>query len=688
MIGFNENGLTGLSIQERIDSVDRIFRTDGFLQSQLSFEHRPEQYQMAIRVGQSLLSNESLLFEAGTGVGKSLAYLLPGIMKAVDDERKLIVSSHTISLQEQLLHKDLETCRKLFGQVEELKKYRDFKACLLIGKGNYLCTHRLSRALRDKQSLFEDSATKELERILRWSRETKTGIVQELYPQPSAEVWEMVNADSAQCNKRNCSGSSCFYQKAKEAVSQAQVLVVNHALLFALLGAGMRPSSETPGILFPNDFVVLDEAHTVPDIATEHFGLGISQVGLRRLMLQLFNPKTGKGLLVRYGGHRMQGEIVSILEESDMFFQELRLRYLEKRSIVRMHKPEWAEDVLMLPLQRLTEMMGDLASRITDETSVEEIKDYRRRIAAYKEGITGAIQLVEDDHVYWLESSGKKKPQVKIRSAPIDVAPYLKQHLFQRKTSCVMTSATLRDSEGMDRFAGKTGAGGTEAEAVDSPFEYEQQMAINIASDCPPLNPNDKGMEIEFLWKSILFAASKVEGGTMALFTSYREMNLVADKISVPLQKEGRPCYVQGEGASRSQLVEQFKKAGNALLLGTDSFWTGVDIPGAALSQVIIVRLPFENPSHPVLEARSEACEARGEKPFFSLTLPAAQIKFRQGIGRLIRNQTDSGVLTILDSRIVKKSYGRAFLDMLPHQNVQLFTQLNRKEKFLSNPSK
>ena len=193
-------------------------------------------------------------------------------------------------------------------------------------------------------------------------------------------------------------------------------------------------------------------------------------------------------------------------------------------------------------------------------------------------------------------------------------------------------------------------------------------------------------MEVDFLADSILFAASKVEGGTMALFTSYKEMNLVADKISKFLGKQGRKLYVQGEGLSRSQLVSAFKKDGNAVLFGTDSFWTGVDIPGLALSQVILVRLPFENPSHPIIAARSDRCIALGEKPFFALTLPAAQIKFRQGLGRLIRNQSDTGVLTVLDSRVLRKTYGHAFISMLPHPDYATFTRFNRDTKFRGVP--
>jgi ATP-dependent DNA helicase DinG len=685
LIGFTDNS-GALCASNLLKLVENTFDPGGWLQSGLAMEHRPQQSQMAIHVAQSMTMDDPVLFEAGTGVGKSLAYLIPGILHSITNERKMVVSSHTISLQEQILHKDLETCRLLFSQVPELEKYRDFKATLLIGKGNYLCPHRLQRAIRDKTDLFESSTTRELERIAEWAKTTQTGVVQELYPQPQAEIWDWLNADSTQCNRRHCSPDTCFYQKAKDEVNRANVIIINHALLFSLLGAGLNPGRETRGILYPDDFLVLDEAHTVPDIATDHFGLSVTRVGVRRLLTQLFNPKTNKGLLTRYHQSGHYNAVVKALEIADDFFDQIQFQYLSERSIVRLHKPAWVENLMLLPMQKIADVLGSVAQREQDEQAENELADYRKRVLSYNKAISSAIDLEEQDHVYWIERAGKMGSNTSIRSAPVDVAPYLRDCLFQRKTSCTLTSATLQDADGMDRFAQRCGAGGADFNVVTSPFVYEQQMAINIASDCPPLDPEHKTMEQEFLCDNLTFCASRVKGGTMALFTSYKEMNLVANKISKAIQKQGRKLYVQGEGLSRSQLVTAFKKDGNAVLFGTDSFWTGVDLPGAALSQVILVRIPFENPSHPIISARSDRCIALGEKPFFSLTLPAAQIKFRQGLGRLIRNQTDRGVLTILDSRVLKKTYGHAFLSMLPHKNYGTFTRLNRNTRFRGVP--
>ncbi len=681
MIGFADSSGNHPALR-LLKLVESTFEQGGWLQQQLQMEFRPQQTEMAVRVAQAMGSDSSLLFEAGTGVGKSLAYLIPGIAYAVHNQRQLVVSSHTISLQEQILEKDLETCRTLFRKTPELSHLANFKASLLIGKSHYLCPGRLSRAIRDQESLLLPQDSAELARIAAWAEHTRTGLVQELQPQPKPEVWDWVNADSSQCNRRNCNHETCHYQKARKQMEEADVLIVNHALLFALLAAGMSPSGDTRGVLRADDFLVLDEAHTVPDIATDHFGLSLSNVGLMRLLHQLFNSKSGKGLLKKYPNEAHFAAVFEAENACVEFFNHIRYQLLHKRPVVRLQKPLWTEDLLSGPLQHIAEMLGGIAQKETDEQAEKEIMDYRRRVLSYKESIGSAIALSEPDQVYWIETTGKKRNNTSLRSAPIDVAPYLRDNLLRRGVSCTFTSATLQDAEGMERFASRCGASGTDHHAVTSPFDYARQMRINIASDCPPLNPEHRTMEQKFLVDTIAFCTSRVKGGTLALFTSYKEMNLVANTIAPDIQKQGRRLYVQGEGLSRSQLVNAMKKEGNAVLFGTDSFWTGVDIPGPALSQVIIVRLPFENPSDPVIAARSEACIERGEHPFAAITLPAAQIKFRQGIGRLIRNQSDQGVLTLLDSRVLRKSYGKAFLAMLPHQNYATFTQFNRLTNF------
>ncbi len=687
MIGFSEN-ITDAQALWLPELVDQVFKQNGLLQSNLELEFRPQQAAMATRVSQSMAGDTPLVFEAGTGVGKSLAYLIPGILHAYKNERKMIVSTHTIALQEQILSKDLKLCKQLFDVTEELSRFSDFKSALLIGKRNYLCTRRLQKAVAEKSDLFDLKLNPELERIVNWSKETEKGIIQELYPLPAGEVWDWVNADSSQCSRHHCSPETCFYQKAKKQIQDAHIIIINHSLLFALLSAGLSPGRDTRGILFPDDFLILDEAHTVPDIATEHFGLSVTNYAVHRALTQIFNPKNSKGLIAKYPSHEAKDAVVRAMEYADEFFERVNYEYLQERSILRLHKSQWTENTLALPLQAVADQLGRLAQKETNEQSENELKDSRQHILTLKAAIENAIELESEEQVYWLEKSGKKQQVINLRSAPVDVAPYLSDFVMQRNTHCLMTSATLSDAEGLDRFKAKAGAQNADSDQETSPFDFPNRMLINIAADSPEPDPNSKKFETEYLADSIEFAVSRVSGGTLVLFTSYEEMNRVATPIRKALSKLNRTFLIQGGNYSRSDLVKEFKKAGDAVLFGTDSFWTGVDVPGPALSQVILVRLPFENPSHPIQQARSEACIERGEKPFFSLSLPAAQIKFRQGIGRLIRNHQDKGVITLLDSRVLRKSYGQAFIQILPHTSYSTFTRFNRESKFQSFASR
>ena len=305
--------------------AQKIFAEDGWLASGLGLSHRPEQAAMARAVADALKTDEPLLFEAGTGVGKSLAYLIPGIIHAVDQTRQLIVSTHTISLQEQLEESDLPKCRRLFQQTPRLSAYAGFRSAVLVGKGNYLCTTRVGHALADRGTLLADAEHDELQRISEWAGQTSTGLRHELRPPPQPEVWDLVNADSSSCSRKHCDCEKCFFQRAKARIRSAQVIIVNHALLFALINAGGARAEDTRkdarGVLFADDFVVLDEAHTVPEVATEHFGLSLSSYGVDRALRQLFNPRTKRGQLGRLGGAEGQQLVEHALNASRQFFE-------------------------------------------------------------------------------------------------------------------------------------------------------------------------------------------------------------------------------------------------------------------------------------------------------------------------------------------------------------------------------
>lgn len=660
--------------------TEKVFAGKGVLVSTLGLEHRVGQEHMALSVAQSFATDSPLFVEAPTGVGKSLAYLVPGIIHAMASGRQLLVSTNTKALQEQILKKDLELCRKLFRESGSLAKYADFKAAVLMGKGNYLCGTRLREAMNGGEFLFPGGTEKELQRIHEWSLTSRNGLVQELVPPPLDEIWEHVNADSPVCNSRNCTPDTCPYRRARQLVDEAHVLIVNHSLLFSLLGAGMKPNSETPGILHAADFAVLDEAHTVPNVATEHFGVHVSDYAIRRQLLRLHNPRTHKGLLLRYARGSGIKQVENALRATSEFFACVADKFLMESEIVRLPSPNWMEQPALLPaLAELASVISSEAQRIGSGPPYDELKGAADLVSSYSGALSDCLELEERDHVYWTERIGRKQI-IKLQSAPLDVAPYLRESLFRRNTGVVLTSATLGSGDGMDSFVARTGGNGARLESVESPFDYEHHMRVFVAEGAPA--PEEGRMDTDWMAGIIAHCATVVKGGTLVLFTSHRDMHAASVKVEEKCKSLGRRFLMQGRDGPPSFLREEFAKAGNAILFGTDSFWTGVDVPGAALSQVIVTRLPFENPSHPISQARAQWHQTRGNNPFVTLTLPDAVIKFRQGIGRLIRNKTDVGTLTILDSRILTRQYGKNFLSVIPQHEYTRFTVLNMQERF------
>ncbi len=662
----------------------KVFAPGGWIEEGLQLEHRPQQDRMARTVAAALRDDAPLLFEAGTGVGKSLAYLVPGIIHAVDQARQLIVSTHTISLQEQIELNDLKVCRRLFQSHPELKPYADFKAAVLVGKSNYLCPTRLGHALADRASLFADADYTELQRIADWAEQTETGLRHELRPAPRAEVWEAVSADSSGCSRKHCEGTRCFYQQARTRIRTAQVVIVNHALLFALMNAGGETTggAEARGVLFPDDCLVLDEAHTVPEVATQNFGLSLSSYGVDRTLKHLFNPKTQRGLLRRLGGPEARQLVANALEAAEQFFNFLGATLLAQQPIVRVREPGAAEPLLDPPLEALHRLLGRIADKLEDGRDRDELLDQRQRIKGVQASLTEWLSLGEKGQVYWVERGGRRQTIVTLRSAPVDVAPELRRRLFGAGTAVICTSATLAMGGTIEPFAARIGAEAARHEIVHSPFDFTRHMRVFVASDVPLPGAQDARLALETLADYIAFATSQVAGGSLVLFTSYTDMRAVAAALEPGFVAAGRPFLLQGGDLSRTELARQMRARKNAILFGTDSFWTGVDVPGDALSQVIITRLPFDPPTHPITEARSDWIRDRGGSPFNELTLPEALIKFRQGVGRLIRTGSDRGVITILDSRVLAKSYGRLFIDSLPNPEFVPMTKITRTEIF------
>ncbi len=687
MIGLRDETASAQSPPSRAPELSaRIFSEGGWLQERLGLEHRPGQERMANAVAGSFRDDEPLLFEAGTGIGKSLAYLVPGVIHATDCGRQLIVSTHTISLQEQIDKKDLPLCRRLFSSVPELGRYAAFQSTVLVGKSNYLCTTRLSHALAERASLFDDAGYAELQRVADWADTTATGLRHDLQPPPNPEIWDAVNADSSSCSRRNCDCERCFYQKARARVRSAQVIVVNHALLFSLIAAGgARAEGAGPdasGVLFPGDFVVLDEAHTVVEVAEESFGLGLSSLGIERTLKHLFNPRTRRGIMKRHADAGFRQKIADTLDASGQFFGFLAGTLLSERAIVRVREPGVAEPLLSEPLSVLERAVAKIADSLEDGRERDELLEQRARLRALRGGIDEWLGLANKGHVYWAERGGRKQTIVTVRSAPVDVAPELERCLFGAGVSVLCTSATLALAGDMGPFAASIGATHAKAEVAESPFDFERNMRVFVAADIPLPSQQDTRASIDALANYVGFCTTRVAGGSLVLFTSYRDMQAVAALVGPVLAAKNRPFLMQGGDISRTELTQRMRDLGNAVLFGTDSFWTGVDVPGDALSQVIIARLPFSPPTHPISEAKAELIKDREGDPFKELTLPEALIKFRQGVGRLIRTQSDRGVITVLDSRILAKSYGRLFIEGLPKPTFSRLTLENRDDQF------
>ncbi len=666
------------TLQEKFDFAElckKIFGKDGYASILPNFEHRPEQEEMAYCCAQAYSSDMPILFEAGTGVGKSLAYLIAGIIAAIRFNRQLVVATHTIALQQQIVEKDLPRIRMLFSNCSALEDCADFKFSLLLGRGNYLCPNRLRRALSEKKELFDTEESRELDRIAEWAIYTKTGLVDELNPPPNPEVWNWVNADSSSCTQKNCGDSSCFYQNARRETASADIVILNHSLLFALLAAGLGEENGARGVLFPNDMLVLDEAHLVPNVASDAFGASLSNSGILRELKRIYDPKKRRGLITRdgmaeYYDRQVVTDTIAACEE---FFARIKKEFLINRDTVRITTPNWIDDEFPRKLESLASLLDAFAMNAKTDKLAAEIRDYKRLIVGFKNTLEDCIFLSEnDDSVYWVERTGKDGKGATLKSAPLKIAPILRRKLFSRQTSVIMTSATLAVGGDMSGFVEKVGAEEAETFICNSPFNYDKNMRAFIATDAPDLEKETRRLDSDYLSRVCKKLCQTTRGGALILFTSHADLNRTAQYLEENMPN--RKILAQGK-MSRSETVKAFIEDGSAILLGTDTFWTGIDIPGEKLSLVIVTRLPFENPNHPLIQARADRVLSEGGKPFAEISLPAAIIKFRQGIGRLIRSATDKGIVAVLDSRILTKGYGKNFVDAIPTCHVERFSE-------------
>lgn len=714
-----------------LDEVERVLGEDGALaRGMRGYEDRPGQREMATLVAESFNDGGVTLVEAGTGTGKSLAYLVPAALWAIRNDERTVLSTNTINLQEQLVGKDLPLVQRLVG---------DVSWALVKGRGNYISIRRALLAADGQSSLFEDDRSSELKALLSWIDTTDDGSRSDLDFTPSDDVWDEVRSDPDMCLRARCPHfQDCFYQRSRRKAASAQLLVVNHHLLFTDLAVRRATQNYThAAVLPPYKRVVLDEAHNVEDAATSHLGVELTRTGLYRTLSRL--DRRGRGILTALhealAGTRDAGPLRERLENrvrpaaskaraaAEGLVERLEAMVSEDSSVARLgpqgigepaERPDVQEAlrVAITGLSLLEREIAELRARLELQEELSErlegrlldLRSVERRLAATVQGLRLVLVPGEEGgrYVRWLEgrrTASGRGHNLALAAAPVELGEVLRESLFTKTDTTVLTSATLTTRGTFDflkRRLGLLGLGPDDAEEVGrvrermiaSPFDFERHTLLVVPTggagsaffeDAGPGGGagrdaddasvarlrNARRASGDGVAERVLDVAEMTDGGLFVLFTSYTALRHTGDRLR-RAGVEGRwPLFVQGEDA-RHRLVDRFVQSSRGILLGTSSFWEGVDVPGHPLRGLVIHKLPFRVPTEPITAARMEAVQALGGDPFRDFMLPHAALRLKQGFGRLVRSREDRGVVLVLDDRLVTRRYGRYLRASLP----------------------